>query len=221
MPRELPPSRWQLPEPSTADEHGIVGVGADLDPSTLIDAYRSGLFPMNLGDDGPLGWWSPDPRGILEVDNFHASRSLRKSMRGFEIRYDTAFDRVVAACADPSRSGRWITDEIAAAYGSLHRAGWAHSVETWLDDELVGGLYGVAIGSFFAGESMFHKVTDASKAAVFGWVEAMKTCKNPLLDVQWQTDHLASLGVTEVDRTTYLRRLATSIEQPRPEPFRS
>ncbi len=134
-----------------------MGVGADLEPGTLLLAYRRGLFPMGLGRRGarPIGWWSPDPRGILPLERFHVSRSLRRSMRRFEIRVDTAFDRVVAGCADPGRDGRWITPSVAGAYRELHRLGWAHSVESWADGELAGGLYGVAIGGLFAGESMY------------------------------------------------------------------
>lgn len=195
----------------------LVGVGADLAPGTLLHAYRHGLFPMGLGVDGapPLGWWSPDPRGVLLPGGLHVSRSLRRSLRHFEIRVDTAFEQVVAGCADPTRDGRWITPQIASAYAELHRLGWAHSVEVWRDDELVGGLYGLAIGHLFAAESKFRTVTDASKAAVVGLVGIMEEHGGPwVVDVQWQTEHLAALGVQEVSRTTYLGLLRVVLDRP-------
>ena len=199
----------------------MAGAGADLSPGTLLAAYRTGLFPMGLGDDGaePIGWWCPDPRGVLPLDGLVVSRSLRRSRARFEVRVDTAFDAVVAGCADPSRSGRWITPAVAAAYGELHRLGWAHSVEAWRDGELLGGLYGVGVGGLFAGESMFSRATDASKVALVGLVEVLGADGDPrrLLDVQWRTDHLATLGVLEVPRTEYLRRLALAL--PLPDPF--
>ncbi len=144
-------------------------------------------------------------------------------MRDFEIRVDTAFDEVVRACGDPARSDGWIDADIRAAYGELHRLGWAHSVETWRDGELVGGLYGVAIGGLFAGESMFHRVTDASKVALVGLVERLRDehADRRVLDVQWSTPHLASLGVVEVDRREYAARLREALEVPEPAAFAS
>ena len=199
----------------------MAGAGADLSPGTLLAAYRTGLFPMGLGEEGaePIGWWCPDPRGVLPLDGLVVSRSLRRSLTRFEVRVDTAFDAVVAGCADPSRSGRWITPAVADAYGELHRLGWAHSVEAWRDGELLGGLYGVGIGGLFAGESMFSRAADASKVALVGLVEVLAADGDPrrLLDVQWRTDHLATLGVVEVPRTEYLRRLARAL--PLPDPF--
>lgn len=185
----------------------LVGVGADLEPGTILAAYRNGLFPMGVGVDGtePLGWWSPDPRGILLPGDFHASRSLRRSRRQFQIRYDTAFDEVVAGCASPERTGRWITPQFQQAYRRLHDLGWAHSVEVWREGDLVGGLYGLAIGRLFAAESKFHQVSDASKTAVAALTELMDEDGQPwVIDVQWRTEHLASLGVREVRRSTYL-----------------
>jgi leucyl/phenylalanyl-tRNA--protein transferase len=201
-----------------------VGVGADLEPGTILAAYRSGLFPMPV-DDGMLAWWSPEPRGVLPLDGLRISRSLRRSCSRFEVRVDTAFAQVVAACADRSRAGHWITDEIAAAYVRLHRLGWAHSVEAWSydDGQLAGGLYGIATGGLFAGESMFHRRTDASKVALVALVDilggAAGAAEGRLLDVQWRTDHLASLGVVEVDRPTYRRRLARALALPLPAAF--
>ncbi len=201
----------------------LVALGADLAAGTLLAAYRSGLFPMGVGEHGaaPLGWWSPDPRGILRVGEMHVSRSLRRSMRGFEIRVDTAFAEVVAGCAEPTREGRWITPEIVAAYTRLHELGWAHSVEVYRDDVLVGGLYGIGLGGLFAGESMFHRVPDASKAALLGLHRLLLQDGDPrrLIDVQWRTDHLASLGVTEVPRTEYLELLARALQAPLPPAF--
>ena len=199
----------------------VVGAGGDLAPGTLLAAYRLGLFPMGLGEGGapPVGWWCPDPRGVLPLEGLHVSRSLARSLRQVELRVDTAFDAVVAGCADPSRPGRWITPDVAAAYSALHELGWAHSVETWVGGELVGGLYGVGVGGLFAGESMFSRRPDASKAALVGLVELLGADGHGptrLLDVQWRTDHLAGLGVVEVAREEYLRRLAAALRAPAP-----
>jgi leucyl/phenylalanyl-tRNA---protein transferase len=219
-PIEPPPSAYAFDPRLAAPGEDLVAVGADLRPGTLLAAYRAGLFPMGLGRAGarPLGWWSPDPRGILPLDGLHVSRSLRRSLARFDLTVDAAFDEVVAACADPARSGRWITADIAAAYGELHRLGWAHSVECWRDGLLAGGLYGVAAGGLFAGESMFHRATDASKAALVGLVELLRADGDPrrLLDVQWRTDHLAGLGVIEVPRAEYLARLRAALQCPSP-----
>ncbi|HEX5510133.1 MAG TPA: leucyl/phenylalanyl-tRNA--protein transferase [Actinomycetales bacterium] len=196
----------------------LVAAGADLEPTTLLAAYATGLFPMGLGRHGkpPVGWWSPDPRGVLPLDRLHVSRSLRRSLRRFQVRFDTAFEHVVAGCADPSRPGRWITPDITAAYRRLHRLGHAHSVEVFLDDELVGGLYGVEVGGLFAGESMFHRVTDASKVALVALIRLLRSDGDTrrLVDVQWRTPHLATLGVVEIPRPEYLRRLADAIAAP-------
>ena len=157
-----------------------------------------------------IGWWSPDPRGILPLDGLIVSRSLRASRRRFEIRIDTAFTEVVQRCGDPARPHGWINDEFITAYTRLHELGWAHSIETWRDGELVGGLYGVRIGGLFAGESKFHTVTDASKVAVVATVEWLDATAAALFDVQWRTDHLATLGAIEIARDEYLRRLAAA-----------
>jgi leucyl/phenylalanyl-tRNA--protein transferase len=222
-PAEPAPSSWDLdvdPEPG----EDLVGVGADLEPGTVLAAYRRGLFPMGVGSGGraPLGWWSPDPRGVLVLDDLRLSRSLRRALPRFELRIDTAFADVVRGCADPHRDGAWITPAVAVAYQRLHDLGWAHSVETWQDGELVGGLYGLAIGGLFAGESMFHRTRDASKVALAGLVGLMREAGHPdlrLLDVQWRTDHLATLGVSEVSRAEYLRRLEAALPLPLPSAF--
>ncbi|MEM8747606.1 MAG: leucyl/phenylalanyl-tRNA--protein transferase [Actinomycetota bacterium] len=216
MPIEPPLSRWDFPTNGDVDidESGLVGVGADDEPGTILAAYRSALFPMPIEDGGPLGWWSPDPRGVLELDAVHVSRSLRRSMRRFEFRVDTAFDDVVAGCADPTRPHGWIDGRIRRAYRRLHDLGWAHSVETWCEGELVGGLYGLGIGGLFAAESKFHRVTDASKAAVVALAAGLADDHPRLIDVQWRTDHLATLGVAEIRRSNYLERLRTVLRSP-------
>ena len=206
------PSPWSFPEVDPDSEDEIVAVGADLAPGTLLAAYRTGLFPMPV--QGQLAWWSPQPRGILPLDGLRVSRSLQRSCRRYEIRVDTAFDEVVRACADPQRPYGWINDDFRRAYGHLHRLGWAHSVEAWAEDRLVGGLYGVGINGLFAGESMFVHERDASKVALVALVERMRARGGVLLDVQWSTAHLASLGVVEVSRREYLGRLAEAVAAP-------
>lgn len=169
---------------------------------------------MPIGD-GRLGWWSPDPRGILEPDALRVSRSLRRSTRRLAVTFDEDFTAVASACASIPRPGAWITPGFVDAYTRLHQLGWAHSVEVWNDSgELVGGLYGVTIGGFFAGESMFHRATDASKVALVALVETFRRRGGVLLDVQWSTTHLETLGATEIPRRDYLRRLRIAIESP-------
>lgn len=226
MPVEPPPNRWVLPSPSRPLVGEVVGVGADLEPGTVLAAYRAGLFPMRLeGLEGPLAWWSPDPRGVLPLDGLRVTRSLRQSCRRYEVRVDTAFPAVVAACAGgpggTEREGAWIDAQVTQAYTELHRLGWAHSVEAWsADGELVGGLYGVAVGGLFAGESMFHRARDASKVALVGLVDLLRDgVPGRLLDVQWATAHLASLGVVELSRRRYLKALRVALELPLPAAF--
>jgi leucyl/phenylalanyl-tRNA--protein transferase len=202
-----------MPDPRRADRNGLVAVGADLEPGTVLAAYRAGIFPMPVRKR-TLGWWSPDPRGILPLDGLRVSRSLRRSCQRYEVRVDTAFDQVIAACADPRRPHGWIDDRVQGAYRRLHELGWVHSVEAWTPEgELAGGLYGVSIGGLFAGESMFHRQRDASKVALVHLVTLLREAGATLLDVQWQTDHLASLGGIEIDREQYLDRLATALAQ--------
>jgi leucyl/phenylalanyl-tRNA--protein transferase len=206
---EPPPTPWEFPPVDTADQVGVVGVGADLEPGTILAAYRRGLFPMPVDHRGPVAWWSPDPRGILPLDGLRVTRSLRQARRHYEVRVDTAFTEVMAACADPRREGAWINPAVTEAYTRLHHLGWAHSIETWTPDgELAGGLYGLSIGGFFAGESMFHHGRDASKVALVALVEILTAGGATLLDVQWTTDHLRSLGAIDVPRDEYLRLLA-------------
>lgn len=201
----------------------MVGIGADLEPGTLLAAYRRGLFPMPGGRPGdPLHWFCPVDRGVLPLDGLVVSRSLRRSCRDFEIRVDTAFADVVDACADPARPQGWIDGDIRSAYLRLHELGWAHSVEAWRDGRLAGGLYGVAVGGLFAGESMFHHERDASKVALVGLVGLLRDeyVDARLLDVQWVTPHLASLGVIEIQRTTYLQLLSRALRAPLPAIWR-
>lgn len=202
------------PDPSSFPEgEDLVAVGADLSPDVVLSAYRHGLFPMHVTDDlgrSVLGWWSPDPRGILE--DMRITRSLRTSAKRYRVTWDAAFTDVMRACADPARDQGWITQEFIDTYGQLHRAGFAHSVEVWnRSDELVGGLYGVSIGGLFAGESMFHRERDASKVALIELVAHVHQRSGALLDVQWVTDHLASLGAIAVPRAEYLERLRVAL----------
>ncbi|MGH9229089.1 MAG: leucyl/phenylalanyl-tRNA--protein transferase [Acidimicrobiales bacterium] len=227
MPVDPAPTPWAFPPVEEADSDGLVGVGADLEPGTILAAYRRGLFPMPVGRRGTLGWWSPDPRAVMPLDRLRVSRSLRRSRRRFEIRVDTAFDEVINACADPSRPHGWISPEVRAAYTRLHELGWVHSVEAWDrdDGELAGGLYGVAIGGLFAGESMFHRRTDASKVALVGLIELLRGHREPewathrLLDVQWMTPHLAQLGAVQVAREEYLELVRRAVDCPLPLAF--
>lgn len=216
--RDVGPSHYRFTVDGADEGDDLVAVGADLAPATLLEAYSHGLFPMGLGLDGrpPIGWWSPDPRGVLVPTRLRVSRSLRRVRPRFEITVDKAFDTVVERCADPSREGRWITRKVATAYRRLHELGWAHSVEVWDDAGLAGGLYGVAIGGLFAGESMFHRATDASKVALVALVERLLADQDPrrVIDVQWATPHLQSLGVVAVPRTTYRALLTTALTAP-------
>jgi leucyl/phenylalanyl-tRNA--protein transferase len=211
---------WDFPPVAVAGPSDVVAAGADLEPGTVLAAYRRGLFPMP-DSHGPLLWWSPVDRGIIEVAGFSPSRSVRRARNRFEIRVDTAFDQVIRACADPRRPGSWIDAGIIEAYTKLHELGWVHSVEAWDGDELAGGLYGVAIGGLFAGESMFHHRTDGSKAAVAGLVELLddKYAADRVFDIQWVTTHLATLGAVAIPRAEYVRRVERALELPLPEAF--
>lgn len=181
-----------------------------LEPELLVAAYCSGYFPMDV--DGELGWFSPDPRAIIPLDAFHAAHTLRQLQRSgrFEIRLNSAFSDVIRACGDRP-DGTWISDQIIKAYERLHQLGLAHTVEAWQHDRLAGGLYGVAIGGAFFGESMFHRTRDASKISLLALVERLNTRGFRLLDTQWLTDHLRRFGAVEIPRTAYLRKLRAAI----------
>jgi leucyl/phenylalanyl-tRNA--protein transferase len=224
MPHDPGPSRFVFDIGRAVAGEDLVGTGADLEASTILAAYRAGVFPMGLGRHGgaPIGWWSPDPRGVLRPDDLRVSRSLRRSAAHLRVTVDTAFPAVMRGCADPGREGRWITRQVTRAYTDLHSLGWAHSVEVWSGDELVGGLYGIAIGGLFAGESMFHRVTDASKVALVALREIVAADRDPrrIIDVQWVTPHLLSLGAQEVPRAAYLGLLREALAAPLPAPWR-
>ena len=187
----------------------LVALGADLEPQTVLAAYPEGVFPMEVSVAGhmQLGWWSPLQRGVMRPGALRVTRSLRKSARKFQVTTDVVFPAVMRACADPERDGGWITDEFIATYTELHERGHAHSVEVWQDDDLVGGLYGLQVGGLFAGESMFHRATDASKVALMALCDLQFTSDEAgserLIDMQWLTPHLQSLGGEEVARAQY------------------
>jgi leucyl/phenylalanyl-tRNA--protein transferase len=203
----------QFPPPSDAltEPNGLLAAGGDLAPERLLAAYTQGIFPW-YQEGQPILWWSPDPRAVLTPGALRISRSLRRSVakRGFEFRVDTEFERVVAACAEPRSygGGTWITDEMATAYAQMHRLGWAHSFEVWHADALVGGLYGVAIGRVFFGETMFTRVTDASKVALVHTVALLQSRGFELIDCQVASAHTLSLGAMEIPRAEFLRQLA-------------
>lgn len=208
----LPPSPWVF-DPRGWPDDDCVASGADLEPGTLLEAYRQGAFPMP--NDGELLWWSPMERGVLVPGDIKVSRSLSRSMRRFVVTTDESFEEVIDACADPSRSGAWIDSPIRDAYVRMHELGWAHSIETrTTDGMLVGGLYGLSIGALFAGESMFHHATDASKVAMVATAEIVGDAG--LIDTQWQTPHLASMGVTRWPRERYLASIRTLVDAPPP-----
>jgi leucyl/phenylalanyl-tRNA--protein transferase len=205
----FPPVERALKNPN-----GLLAAGADLSVERLLDAYRRGVFPwFSRGE--PVLWWSPDPRMVLYCEELKVPRSLAKSVRnkGYRVTVDSAFDKVLAGCAAPRKGepGTWLGREMRAAYGALHRAGYAHSFETWRDDDLVGGLYGVAIGRMFYGESMFSSATDASKVALVALVEQLRVRNFPLVDCQMHTPLLASLGAREIPRRSFLRAVATLV----------
>ena len=216
MPTEPPLCAWAFPPAAEAGEDGLLALGADLAPATLLTAYRAGIFPMPIGDVAEIAWFSPDPRGVVPLDAFHRSRSLRRAARRFTVTADRAFTDVVMGCADPRRPGGWITPAIRVAYSRLHELGWAHSVEVWdAGGALAGGLYGVEIGGLFAAESKFHNQTDASKVALAALVERLRSAGGErLLDVQWTTPHLRSLGAVDVPREDYLARLPAALQSP-------
>ena len=209
------PSRFDLPDPRSAGGD-VVAVGGDLSAGTVLQAYRKGMFPMEL-EDGHLGWWCPIDRAVLPLNGMQVSRSLRQSTRRFNVTVDRDFDGVITACAVPSRRGSWISEEFVETYTELHRLGWAHSFEVWdMDGSLVGGLYGLSIGGLFAGESMFHHIRDASKVALVHLVVVMNGRGGSLLDMQWLTPHLASLGGVVVGRDRYLEDLSAALRMPGP-----
>lgn len=203
----------RFPDPRAAPADAPVAVGGDLDTATLLDAYRHGIFPWPSGRH--LWWWSPDPRAVLPLEAVHVSRTLRRTLaRGtFTTTLDADFAGVVAACADRPE-GTWITPAVARAYQRLHHAGVAHSLEVWAGRELVGGIYGLALGGAFMGESMFHRATDASKVALVRLAEHLRDRGFALFDVQLMTPHLATMGAVAVPRAAFLDQLAAALTRP-------
>ena len=212
--------RLWFPDPLRARGDGMVAIGGDLSVPRLVLAYSNGIFPWTVN---PITWWSPDPRGIFELKDFHVSRSLRHELkRGrIEVTFDRDFPAVIRGCAEAPRDGdsTWITEEFIRAYISLHEAGHAHSVEAWTDGELVGGLYGVAVGGLFAGESMFHRVSNASKVCVARLVERLNAQGFQLFDTQMVTTATEQMGAVEVSRAEYLKRLRLAMEVDSPPSF--
>jgi leucyl/phenylalanyl-tRNA---protein transferase len=206
-------TRFRFPHASAADEDGFLAVGGDLRPGTLLLAYGNGIFPWTTN---PITWWSPDPRAIIPLGGLHVSRSLRKLIRqaDFSLSFDQAFRKVMEGCAAPrpNREETWISPRFITAYTRLHGLGHAHSVEVWRGDRLVGGLYGVSIGGFFAGESMYSEAKNASKVALFAMEERLRKCGYVLFDVQLMTAHLRSMGAIEIPRVEYLQRLRLAVE---------
>jgi len=205
--------KWLFPPPAAADHDGLLAVGADLEPETLLYAYSHGIFPWTTH---PITWWSPDPRAILDLETFHVSRRLKRIINQgiFKISINRSFGEVMQECAKPApgREKTWISPEFIEAYSKLYEMGFAHSVECWKDNILVGGIYGVAIGGFFAGESMFFRVSNASKVALAFLVERLKERGFILFDTQVANKHTLSLGVREIPREEYLKRLSQAIK---------
>lgn len=199
-------------EPRLGEPEGLIGVGGDLSPALLLRAYSEGVFPW-FSEGDPVLWWSPDPRAIIELDGLHISRRLARTIRSgkFRVSVDRSFEAVMRACGETRPEGTWVTEEMVAAYSRLHREGHAHSVEVWHGEALAGGIYGVAIGGLFAGESMFHTVTDASKVALAALVEHLKNRGYALFDVQMKTEHTERMGAVEIARDSYLARLQDAV----------
>lgn len=207
-------TRLRFPDPRTADGEGLVAIGGDLSAPRLRLAYRSGIFPWTVN---PITWWSPDPRAIFELERFHVPHSLAKFMhkQPFKITHDRAFRQVMEGCAAPApgRGRTWVVPEFIEAYTHLHEQGDAHSVECWRAGELVGGIYGLSLGGFFAGESMFHHAANASKVALRQLVEHLRTCGFSLFDIQMITPVTRQLGAVEIPREEYLKRLRRAVQR--------
>jgi leucyl/phenylalanyl-tRNA--protein transferase len=202
-------------DPAFADEHGLVGIGGDLRPDRLLRAYRRGIFPwFGLGD--PICWWSPDPRAIFEIDDYHVPRRLARTIRAgrFTVSVDRDFAGVIGGCADRPPEETWLTPEMIAAYTELHRRGHAHSVEVWHGETLAGGVYGIAVGGLFAAESMFTRIRDASKVALVHLVERLRERGFRLLDIQFLNPHTERLGGIAIPRAAYLKRLRAAVRLP-------
>jgi leucyl/phenylalanyl-tRNA--protein transferase len=207
-----------FPPVHLADEHGLLAIGGDLSVERLLMAYRAGIFPWPWYDGMPMFWWAPDPRYVLYPAELHVGKTLRARARtaGYEVRYDTAFEAVIRGCSEaprPGQEGTWITEEMIDGFVALHEAGWAHSAEAWEDGELVGGLYGVAIGGLFCGESMFTRRPDASKVAFVTLVRRLEAEGFAMIDCQLETDHLRRFGARDIPREQYMQELAIALER--------
>src|SRR5258706_12235993 len=207
-----------FPPPDYDDPSGLIAIGGDVSSERVLEVYRVGIFPW-YSDDQPILWWSPDPRLVLDLDHFKIARSLRKTLKKgiFKVTFDRVFEEVIAACATVDRDGQqgtWITQEMQDAYIKLHGLGFAHSVETWFDNQLVGRLYGVSLGKAFFGESMFHLKSDASKVALATLVERLKAWGFRFIDAQMTTEHLVSLGAQELSRRIFLKQLQSAMRHP-------
>ncbi len=209
----LPDDRPWIP-PELADGEGLVGVGGDLNSSTLLKAYTDGVFPW-FNDDDPILWWSPDPRAVIEYETLHVSRSLARTIRKgeFHVTIDQCFELVMHECGQRRPEGTWVTPGMVEAYAHLHRLGHAHSLEVWRGEDLAGGIYGVGIGAFFAGESMFHRVSDGSKVALVSLTMHLRERGYELFDVQMTTEHTEKMGAIEIPRSRYLRRLKNAVNK--------
>src|SRR6266851_18683 len=207
---------WRRPElwrdPELADATGLVAMGGDLSPARLLEAYRRGIFPW-YDENLPICWWSPDPRAIFELDRFHVPRRLRRTCRSgpLQVTCNRAFSEVIRGCADRPGQGTWITQEMMHAYETLHGLGHAHSIEVWSGDQLAGGIYGVAVGGLFAGESMFSRRRDASKVALVHLIDRLREREFQLFDIQFLNEHTARLGAVEIPRREYLERLRAAL----------
>jgi leucyl/phenylalanyl-tRNA--protein transferase len=203
-----------LLNPESADDSGLVAIGGDLNPARLLQAYRCGVFPW-YDEAGPICWWSPDPRAVIELDGLHVSRRLRRTLRSgrFQVSLNQAFGQVIRGCANRPGDGTWITPGMIRAYETLHRLGHAHSVETWQDGVLAGGIYGVVVGGLFAGESMFYRRADGSKVALAWLVEHLQLKGFQMFDIQFVTEHTARMGAVEIPRREYLTRLRVAVAQ--------
>lgn len=200
-------------DPHQGEPEGLIGVGGDLSPGMLLRAYSEGVFPWFSAGD-PVLWWSPDPRAVIELEHLHIPRRLARTLRSekFSVSVNRCFERVMRACGDTRPEGTWVTEDMVAGYVALHKAGFAHSLEVWQGDVLAGGIYGVAIGGLFAGESMFHVVSDASKVALVKLVDRLNERGFVLFDVQMTTAHTERFGARNIPRDQYLRRVAAAIE---------
>lgn len=211
IPPMMPGSTFWI-SPEMADSDGLVGVGGDLMPGTLLAAYQAGVFPW-YGEDDPILWFSPDPRGVVPLDAFHIPRRLKRTIErtALTLSINRNFRAVMAACGENRDEGTWVTPDMLDAYCELHRLGYAHSVEVWNGDSLVGGVYGVALGGFFAAESMFHRETDASKIALVALCERLRKRGFALLDIQVVSSHTARFGAVSIPRSEYLHRLRAAM----------